>query len=808
MALASASSPPRRDLYLSEEDDVETYADLYGFSSADEGDEEGEKEEGSGGDEAGGLYLNSEGEGDDYGNNSTGSDEEESGEDEDPYSEYFYEESAAPAAPVDTGVPAASATQPVGTVGSQGDSTALWVLEEEAPGTAIVHGRDNKTAGAVHGEPSPTKSGKAAAARDWNAEFQELLDLPDGWSKYLRLRNLESDFVYAAEAYGRIIIAENVLPDSQKSIRPVSVGGVAGGSKFICAGILFKFSDNSYNLYDSEESAMKTASHELRAAQSYYHCGISELRVPLMAFITYRGWRLVACSLLPLSSDSLVYGSNDAGRTVKRDDAALNGFMDAAASQLKLKRHMVGPPGAEVELASCCDIEGHRGLDGRFYLLDFARVAPPQPPQNPGDQLHKLFRLEFVRKHSTPLSSDGFSRMGRHNRDVHNHELIEAFRVLTSERIPALAEQLDAIFARNDHPETFVFKDSNIRSCFQCSDVPQLLHAEGVNLRLLGLVRRHVTSSLLRRVLLTEMVARLCKSLLHQMMRTIGKRHGLPSDEPYRRATVQLLNLLVGNNADFWTRLKSDVEAKYPGTLSRTDRSIPLREMLWSGIALVNRVLDLSGIRLSHDCDAQWRDMTIPSPSGEAVSALTFRFSQTDVDTLETKVSHLNLIDLSDGMALFYEGRSLPRSLGEARVRLHKLAQVKLQRFVESFPGSLDTLSKLGEVFMSMASDLPGNHWQDRHKYFRSARLVYEAILKENCADALRSRVVLLQVRMRRKLGEFDEALEELERFRATCDASVEPMVRIEQGLTMIRQSQVIFEASFLSTPPQLRLSC
>jgi hypothetical protein len=46
----------------------------------------------------------------------------------------------------------------------------------------------------------------------------------------------------------------------------------------------------------------------------YYQCeGIS---VPLMALIDYRGFRLVAMSILPVNAMSLVYGSQDAGKTV------------------------------------------------------------------------------------------------------------------------------------------------------------------------------------------------------------------------------------------------------------------------------------------------------------------------------------------------------------------------------------------------------------------------------------------------------------------------------------------------------------
>jgi len=43
------------------------------------------------------------------------------------------------------------------------------------------------------------------------------------------------------QTYGRIIISEMHLPPSQKTIRPVKIGGVAGGLyKYVCQGILFK----------------------------------------------------------------------------------------------------------------------------------------------------------------------------------------------------------------------------------------------------------------------------------------------------------------------------------------------------------------------------------------------------------------------------------------------------------------------------------------------------------------------------------------------------------------------------------------
>jgi hypothetical protein len=52
--------------------------------------------------------------------------------------------------------------------------------------------------------------------------------------------NVTQDFVYASQAYGRIIISEVFLPDTMKSIQPINIGGVAGGQKFLVQNILVR----------------------------------------------------------------------------------------------------------------------------------------------------------------------------------------------------------------------------------------------------------------------------------------------------------------------------------------------------------------------------------------------------------------------------------------------------------------------------------------------------------------------------------------------------------------------------------------
>lgn len=58
---------------------------------------------------------------------------------------------------------------------------------------------------------------------------------------------------------------------------------------------------------------------------------------PLMALVNYRGWRLVASSVLPIDETTIAYGSADSRRTVHADDPVLNEIMRQAAQHLKLK---------------------------------------------------------------------------------------------------------------------------------------------------------------------------------------------------------------------------------------------------------------------------------------------------------------------------------------------------------------------------------------------------------------------------------------------------------------------------------------
>lgn len=164
--------------------------------------------------------------------------------------------------------------------------------------------------------------------RDWNKEFQDIRDMKESKDKYTKFIELTQDFCYCAKTYGKIIIMEVSLSNKLKTIKPVDIGGAAGGVKYLIQGILFKFSKDSllqeglwmYGGYEgaSDEKAMKAALHEFKGVVSLHKLEIKGLHLPLVAIIDFRGFRLIASSWLPISKETLAYGSSDGGITIHK----------------------------------------------------------------------------------------------------------------------------------------------------------------------------------------------------------------------------------------------------------------------------------------------------------------------------------------------------------------------------------------------------------------------------------------------------------------------------------------------------------
>jgi len=126
---------------------------------------------------------------------------------------------------------------------------------------------------------------------------------------------------------------------------------------------------------------MKAAAKELNGLGALWaSANVEGICGPLMTIVDYKGFRIVAMSLLPIGKDTIRYGSADGGITVHADDPFLNKQLKAFAKPYHLKKHLVGKDLAARALYLPGDIEGHHGYDDRYYLLDFARLMPPEGP--------------------------------------------------------------------------------------------------------------------------------------------------------------------------------------------------------------------------------------------------------------------------------------------------------------------------------------------------------------------------------------------------------------------------------------------
>ena len=170
------------------------------------------------------------------------------------------------------------------------------------------------------------------------------------------------------------------------------------------------------------------------------------LRTPLMALIDFRGYRLIAQSFLPITTRTLCYGSSDGGRVIHDDDTLLSERIRMVASELNLAPHacLSRKDGRNVVLWGPGDLEGHNGLDGHHYVVDFARVMPPAytlPALTREDAAKRIIfyqklRTEFLRSLPFPLSSDAFTVWGRADNTHHNTQVSFYFSILNGQIPP------------------------------------------------------------------------------------------------------------------------------------------------------------------------------------------------------------------------------------------------------------------------------------------------------------------------------------------------------------------------------------
>lgn len=496
-------------------------------------------------------------------------------------------------------------------------------------------------------------------------------------------------------------------------------------------------------MYGSDANAAKAAGHEFKSSAAFFDLDLPDVQIPLMAIIDYRGFRVTATSLLPISGrDTLIYGSCDAGKTVQTTDPHFNDLMERAGTLLNLKPHYAGRDNPKL-IYMPVDVEGHVTLrfktkqltksnpsassppvpsespmpPGRrtYVVLDLARLFPPQLPapnkqgSNHRPYLYELLRPEFVKTYPIPLSSDAFSPFNAVDPRAkeHNDEVAVACHHLKTVRIPQFA--------------SFLQKSSSFGltplSELTCTAFVAAMHSKGINVRFLGLVRRCLTHMYLRQVALTEMVSRVIKDQINEQLRSTTQTVQLPVEEPYRETVITYLNRLFSGDPDeFWrTNIrpavlkkfnlqsldleidKKNLDAANPASgerrvdnlrfsMTATARTEPNLRLFIDPLVMWARISELTGITLRKD--------------SIKVMVSGLGITPSDIKDLKSRIRVTDLVNRALAIAISMDAKE---KRGTESYRLYLRAHELFNDCVEVSAANADTYYHWGVMLQEMA---------------------------------------------------------------------------------------------------------
>eukprot|EP01102_Stenamoeba_stenopodia_P013206 TRINITY_DN4255_c0_g2_i1.p1 TRINITY_DN4255_c0_g2~~TRINITY_DN4255_c0_g2_i1.p1 ORF type:complete len:961 (+),score=234.00 TRINITY_DN4255_c0_g2_i1:195-3077(+) len=546
---------------------------------------------------------------------------------------------------------------------------------------------------------------------DWNEHFQRAIDrnqkhdsiFNERIKTYSELCNLAQDFANTAKTYGRIIISEVELPYHQKTIKPRQLGGLAGGAKFIVNKILFKFAVDSADLYEgSDIPPLKVAGHELKGLINYINLDLSNVYYPMMALVDYMGFRLIAMSLLPIDKETIIYGSNDAGMNYHDEYEYFTNQMRIAAAKLNLKPHKT-PSGSSIY--SAIDIEGHRGQDGKFYLIDFARAFPPAKtnPKFTNGHIYQLLRPEFVRKYCKPLCPDTYSKfLPDENEAMENEkECEEATDYLLKEVIPTFAMKIQDMSV--DDPE---FNSKLVNAA----------HREGINIRYFGYLRSCVASPHLKNAILVEVLARVIKQEIRLTMRNTMKRIKLALEHQCRKVVISLLNVIFGGSkasSDYWdNHLVPLLNQNFENSLSPEEAKQSLKKIFEEKQLLCHLFVRVQTITLLTFTATVQQEFGCDLSSFKAADP----FDEMDLEEIGVGVRDLNIMAIAQGYVL--KQKAAKAKTGKDDDTAKKLAKQAMLKFEEALKMNPDDKRALRELADS--ARISGNN-ELADQYYRRA---------------------------------------------------------------------------------------
>eukprot|EP00002_Diphylleia_rotans_P013944 TRINITY_DN2715_c0_g1_i2.p1 TRINITY_DN2715_c0_g1~~TRINITY_DN2715_c0_g1_i2.p1 ORF type:complete len:787 (+),score=110.12 TRINITY_DN2715_c0_g1_i2:95-2455(+) len=537
---------------------------------------------------------------------------------------------------------------------------------------------------------------------DWNIRFQQAINSPvcNDSAKMLREQNIRSlvhAFTQTVIPVAQHIIHELRLPNVERKIPSSQQAlGLAGGDKYLYENVLYKLCKDSYGIYGGEKNSLKAAGHEYRSLQVMMDCDVPLLNYPLTLLITYCGHRIIASSVLPINSFTIAYGSSDAGKTIHNSSPSLAMLIERVAKQLNLKqhmsydgKHMIWGPG---------DMECHVGKDGKYYVIDVARLFPPENPDTnyPGGFLYRLLRPEFVKSLCFPVSSDAFSKWGINGSRQHDEEVRQATKVLHTAIVAKVANNIKELYGDGNGVPV-----SNI-------DIKEIAHNHGCNLRHLHKVSVALGQHPAKSEIHVQMIARWFKEHIWTIMRLCNKELDVANGEMSDQV-IACVNMLFGlktcSDSDWRTIILSGISYKFAIPVDYSEVYTCDPEKLFKSIQqLTGLRLSRSHVLLSTDgeilssTDVIWRNGVLIDVFSDSPVMSLKPFERADYVSVDPVVKSFRKLPPSDVAKMIVAGDLE----GAEEWFKQEISRIELQQGTSS-PGVIYPLRNLSELYVSMA---------------------------------------------------------------------------------------------------------
>jgi hypothetical protein len=316
----------------------------------------------------------------------------------------------------------------------------------------------------------------------WFQLYMLCLDVKDENRRSLLLALIYRAFVSSAMQTASSLFSDLIEKGTVEKGENV---GYAGGTKVFKNGMFFKI-PVLREPYTSLEDARKSVGLEFRSCDFVQkELAKFNLVVPLFVVLDYRGFRIGAECHVPVSEITRRRRYNQCNEEVVIESEDTTRLEESLAARLNLASHQFRNSSQNICLPFDVELGAWRD---KWIILDLHRLWPPEYSASKSKVMANLLRPEFVQQLELPLDPDEcFSWSGG---------IEKATNWLFNVVIPSFAETL--------------FLDAK-------SNVSDVLHSAGINIRHMGLVWKWCGVESTRAILEVEMIVRALKKHVDQL---------------------------------------------------------------------------------------------------------------------------------------------------------------------------------------------------------------------------------------------------------------------------------------------------